>query len=333
MAGLMSILSYFKHWELTCLLRYDLRWIKRNSRSRSVFTDPAANQTSNLVMLLREEGGGSASLFLPVSNRDLWISVCLLPWFLPLPVSWQSRLDAPRAGGNGATLPILHRRRADPVCLRCAVSIWPNLKQIGKMIVICRGAGAALFSTITFRKPFRRKKEKKIKKRIIQKAIFSQFPTHPARLVEKRCVMKHLILLCEMAEETQRYYSLSLLPSLWRMSVIKQGRWGIWRELWVSAIENRGALLENTDRNRPPTCTTYTYRLSLKCTISQWKSKGVSETHNIWSKVCGHLSVLTWSGYFCCGLGQSFPKCGVPAAWGDLQEDKCNGSVISPSKK
>lgn len=156
----MSILSYLKHWELVCLFRYDLCWIKRNSRSRSVFTDPAANQTSNLFMLLQEEGGGFAPLFLPVSNRDLWISVCLLPWFLQLPVSWQSRLDAPRTGGNGATLPMLHHRRANRVCLRCAVSIWPNLKQIGKMIVICRGAGAVLFSTITFRKPFRREKEK-----------------------------------------------------------------------------------------------------------------------------------------------------------------------------
>lgn len=87
--------------------------------------------------------------------------VCLLPWFLLLTVSWQSRLDAHRTGGNGATLPILHHHCADPVCLRCAVSIWPNLKQIGKMIVIYRGPGAALFSTITFRKPFRRKKRKK----------------------------------------------------------------------------------------------------------------------------------------------------------------------------
>lgn len=165
----MSILSYLKHWELVCLFRYDLCWIKRSSWSRSVFTDPATNQTSNLVTLLREEGGGSASPFLPVSNRDLWISVCLLPWFLPLPVSWQSKLDAPRTGGNGATLSILHRQHTDTVCLRRAVSIWPNLKQIGKMIVICRGAGAALFSTITFRKPFRGKKEKKSRSRLFKR--------------------------------------------------------------------------------------------------------------------------------------------------------------------
>ena len=158
MAALMSTLSYLKHWEVVCLFRYDLCWIKRKSQSCSVFTDPVANQTSNLVMLLWEECGGSTSLLLPVSNRDLWISVCLLPWFLPPPVSWQSRLDAPWTGGNDASRPILHLWRADPVCLRCTVSIWPNLKQIEKMIVICRGAGDALFSTITFREPFRRKK-------------------------------------------------------------------------------------------------------------------------------------------------------------------------------
>lgn len=206
MAALMSILSYLKPWELVCLFRYDLCWIKRNSQSRSVFTDPAANQTSNLVRLLREEGGGSASLFLPVSNRDLWISVCLLHWFLLLPVSWQSRLDAPRTGGNGATLPILHRRHADPVCLRCAVSIWPNLKQIGKMIVICRGAGAALFSTITFRKPFRRKKEKRIKKWIIQKAIFS-VSNPPSSFGGE--AMKHLFC-CVKWRRRLKYTALSL---------------------------------------------------------------------------------------------------------------------------
>lgn len=227
MAALMSILSYLKHWELVCLFRYDLCWIKRNSQSRSVFTDPAANQTSNLVMLLREEGGGSAPLFLPVSNRDLWIFVCLLPWFLPLPVSWQSRLDAPRTGGNGATLPILYHWCADPVCLRCAVSIWPNLKQIGKMIVICRGAGAALFSTITFRKPFRRKKERKSRSGLFKRQFSLSF--HPNQLVWWRSVVRWNILFCCVKWRRRlrgSTPSLPLLPSLWRMSIIKQGRWG-----------------------------------------------------------------------------------------------------------
>lgn len=227
MAPPMSIPSYLKHWELVCLLRYDLCWIKRSSWSRSVFTDPATNQTSNLVMLLREEGcrvgcasvwvcvyvrRGSPSLLLPVSNRDLWISVCLLPWFLPLPVSRQSKLDAPRTrGGNGATLSIPHRWHADTVCLRCAVSIWPNLKQIGKMIVICRGAGAALFSTITFRKPFRGKKRGGKKSR---SGLFKRQFSPSSFGGEALCDETSYFVVWNGGGDSKALLPLSLLPSL-----------------------------------------------------------------------------------------------------------------------
>lgn len=267
--------------------------LNQKKQSSSVFTDPAANQTSSRVMLLRE-GVGVAPLSLPVSNRDLWISVCLFPWFLPSPVSWQSRLSAPRTGGNHATLPSSGAGAPIPCVYDAPFPYDLISNKLERWLSSAGGAGHALFSTITFRKPFWNKKreKKKIKKQIIEKAIFSQFPSHPARLAEKRCAMKRLILLWEMVEETQRRCSFALSSSLWRMSVIKQGRWGIWRELCVSAI-NRGAVSENTASNRPPASSLNTHSQTLS-----WKDAVKCVAMKIKRRVCmihcGKKSAEIW---------------------------------------
>lgn len=110
--------------------------------------------------------------------------------------------------------------------------------------------------------------------------------------------MKHLILLCEMAEETQRLYSLSPSPPLSLEDEYNQtGQMGIGRELCVSVI-NRGAVLENTERNRPPTFTPNTltnFQLNVQARNRNQKVHGVQDTTY---ELCVHPRV-----YSCFGLG------------------------------
>lgn len=114
------------------------------------FSDP--NQTCSQVMLFWKWREGVGSLlfffFFAVSNGDLCNFVCFPPGFT-------SAMSSPHPRHpSWLLMPTL-------VCLWSAVSVWPNLKQIGKMIVICGGYRSCLIPNHNLQKTFQDEKKKR----------------------------------------------------------------------------------------------------------------------------------------------------------------------------